>query len=37
MSFVLGVVIGVVVGVALIVGFVKSENYRSKCRSELVS
>ncbi|XP_055822771.1 synaptotagmin-5-like [Solanum dulcamara] len=37
MSFVLGVVIGVLVGVSLIVGFVKSENYRSKCRSELAT
>ncbi|KAH0651677.1 hypothetical protein KY284_031589 [Solanum tuberosum] len=37
MSFVLGVVIGVLVGVGLIAGFVKSENYRSKCRSELAT
>ncbi|CAN4113074.1 unnamed protein product [Withania somnifera] len=37
MSFVLGVVIGVLVGVGLIVGFVKSENVRSKRRTELAT
>ncbi|KAJ8562284.1 hypothetical protein K7X08_011575 [Anisodus acutangulus] len=37
MSFVLGIVLGVLVGVVLIVGFVKSDNARSKRRSELAS
>ena len=37
MSFVFGLVIGITVGLALIVGFVKSENARSKRRSDLVS
>lgn len=37
MSFFLGLVIGIVVGLGLIVAFVRSENARSKSRSELVS
>ncbi|XP_059289662.1 LOW QUALITY PROTEIN: synaptotagmin-5-like [Lycium ferocissimum] len=37
MSFVLGVVIGIIVGVGIIVGLVKSENARSKRRSELAT
>jgi hypothetical protein len=37
MSFFVGLIIGLAVGLALIVGFVKSENARSKLRSELVS
>ncbi|XP_009631332.1 synaptotagmin-5-like [Nicotiana tomentosiformis] len=37
MSFVLGLVVGLIVGVALIVLFVKSENARSKLRSELAT
>lgn len=37
MSFVAGLVIGLVVGLALIVAFVRSENARSKHRSDLVS
>ncbi|KAG9146234.1 hypothetical protein Leryth_007934 [Lithospermum erythrorhizon] len=35
MSFVVGLVVGIVIGLALIVGFVRSENSRSKARSEL--
>ncbi|KAI5584029.1 hypothetical protein POPTR_006G063900v4 [Populus trichocarpa] len=35
MSFFVGLIIGLAVGLALIVGFVKSENARSKLRSEL--
>ncbi|KAL5850593.1 hypothetical protein ACOSQ4_008606 [Xanthoceras sorbifolium] len=37
MAFVFGLVIGLVVGLALIVGFVRSENARSKLRSELAT
>ncbi|XP_038699045.1 synaptotagmin-5 [Tripterygium wilfordii] len=37
MSFVLGLVIGLAVGLAIIVGFVRSENSRSKLRSELAT
>jgi hypothetical protein len=37
MSFFVGLIFGLAVGLALIVGFVKSENARSKLRSELVS
>ncbi|XP_027177256.1 synaptotagmin-5 [Coffea eugenioides] len=37
MGFVLGLVMGVIVGLALIVGFVRSENSRSKRRSELAT
>lgn len=37
MSFILGVVIGVTFGLAIIIAFVKSENARSKYRTELVS
>nr|GLL45318.1 synaptotagmin-5-like [Ipomoea trifida] len=37
MAFLFGLVIGVVVGVALIIGFVKSENSRSKRRAELAA
>nr|GME05962.1 synaptotagmin-5-like [Ipomoea batatas] len=37
MAFLFGLVIGVVVGVALIIGFVKSENARSKRRAELAA
>uniref|UniRef100_A0A2P2K0D7 Synaptotagmin-5 n=2 Tax=Rhizophora mucronata TaxID=61149 RepID=A0A2P2K0D7_RHIMU len=37
MSFFVGLVIGVAVGLALIVGFVRSENARSKHRSELAT
>lgn len=37
MAFLFGLVVGVIVGLALIVAFVKSENARSKRRSELVS
>ncbi|OIT34499.1 PREDICTED: synaptotagmin-5-like [Nicotiana attenuata] len=37
MSFVLGVVVGLIAGVGLIVLFVKSENSRSKLRSELAA
>lgn len=37
MGFVFGLVMGVIVGLALIVGFVRSENARSKLRTELVS
>lgn len=36
MSFVVGLVIGLVVGLGLIVAFVRSENARSKSRSQLV-
>lgn len=35
MSFVVGLVVGMVIGLALIVGFVRSENSRSKRRSDL--
>ncbi|XP_022143060.1 synaptotagmin-5 [Momordica charantia] len=37
MAFVLGLVLGIVVGLALVVGFVKSENARSKRRSDLAA
>ncbi|XP_009790277.1 synaptotagmin-5-like isoform X1 [Nicotiana tabacum] len=37
MSFILGVVIGITFGLAIIVAFVKSENARSKYRTELAS
>ncbi|KAJ0030966.1 hypothetical protein Pint_13809 [Pistacia integerrima] len=37
MGFVFGILIGFVVGLAIIVGFVRSENARSKLRNELVS
>ncbi|XP_011020212.1 PREDICTED: synaptotagmin-5-like [Populus euphratica] len=37
MSFFVGLIIGLAVGLALIVGFVKSENARSKLRSELAT
>lgn len=37
MSFFLGLVIGIVVGLGLIVAFVRSENARSKSRSELAT
>ncbi|MCD7463658.1 Synaptotagmin-5 [Datura stramonium] len=37
MSFVLGVVIGIAFGLAIIVAFVKSENARSKRRTDLAS
>lgn len=37
MAFLFGLVVGLVVGLALIVGFVRSENARSKMRTELVS
>ncbi|XP_059635175.1 synaptotagmin-5-like [Cornus florida] len=37
MSFVLGIVIGITVGLSLIVAFVRSENARSKRRSELAT
>ncbi|KAL7239658.1 hypothetical protein ACSBR2_005533 [Camellia fascicularis] len=37
MSFFLGLVIGIVAGIALIVGFVRSENSRSKRRSQLAT
>lgn len=37
MSFVLGVVFGIAFGLAIIVAFVKSENARSKQRTDLVS
>ncbi|KAF3652551.1 Synaptotagmin-4 [Capsicum annuum] len=37
MSFVIGVVIGIVFGLAIIVAFVKSENARSKQRTNLAS
>ncbi|KDP30233.1 hypothetical protein JCGZ_17015 [Jatropha curcas] len=37
MSFFVGLVIGIVVGLALIIGFVRSENARSKLRSELAT
>jgi len=36
MGFIVGVVIGLLVGIAIIIGFVKLENSRSKLRSELV-
>lgn len=36
MAFLLGLFLGVVVGVGLVMAFVRSENYRSKRRSELV-
>ncbi|KAJ6331904.1 hypothetical protein OIU76_010308 [Salix suchowensis] len=36
MSFFVGLIIGLAVGLALIAGFVKSENARSKIRSELL-
>ncbi|KAJ6435782.1 hypothetical protein OIU84_000911 [Salix udensis] len=36
MSFFVGLIIGLAVGLALIVGFVRSENARSKLRSELL-
>lgn len=35
MGFVFGLVLGIIVGLALIVGFVKLENRRSKQRSQL--
>ncbi|XP_008788811.2 synaptotagmin-5-like isoform X1 [Phoenix dactylifera] len=37
MAFLLGLFLGVVVGVGLVMGFVRSENYRSKKRSELAA
>lgn len=37
MAFLFGLVVGVIVGLALIVAFVKSENARSKRRSELAN
>ncbi|CAM8979743.1 unnamed protein product [Rhodiola kirilowii] len=37
MAFVFGLVLGIIVGLALIVGFVKSENARSKARAELAA
>ncbi|KAL1335119.1 hypothetical protein HN51_064058 [Arachis hypogaea] len=37
MGFVFGLVVGVVVGLAVIVGFVRSENARSKQRSQLAA
>ncbi|KAM7473024.1 hypothetical protein LguiA_011207 [Lonicera macranthoides] len=37
MSFVLGLVIGLTVGLAIIVGFVRSENARSKHRTQLAN
>ena len=37
MGFVFGVVVGIVVGLAIIVGFVRSENARSKQRSQLAA
>nr|XP_010913335.1 synaptotagmin-5 [Elaeis guineensis] len=37
MAFLLGLFLGVVVGVGLVMGFVRSENYRSKQRSELAA
>ncbi|KAG5242781.1 synaptotagmin [Salix suchowensis] len=37
MSFFVGLIIGLAVGLALIAGFVKSENARSKIRSELAT
>ncbi|CAK7345346.1 unnamed protein product [Dovyalis caffra] len=37
MSFFVGLIVGLAVGLALIVGFVKSENARSKLRSELAT
>jgi hypothetical protein len=37
MAFIFGLVLGIAVGIAIIVGFVKSENARSKRRSELAT
>nr|AAF79726.1 T25N20.15 [Arabidopsis thaliana] len=37
MGFIVGVVIGLLVGIAIIIGFVKLENSRSKLRSELLT
>ncbi|KAG8639333.1 synaptotagmin-5 [Manihot esculenta] len=37
MAFLFGLVVGLVVGLALIVGFVRSENARSKMRTELAT
>ncbi|KAK7292025.1 hypothetical protein RIF29_07650 [Crotalaria pallida] len=37
MGFVFGVVMGIVVGLAIVVGFVRSENARSKQRSQLAA
>ncbi|XP_030548762.1 synaptotagmin-5 isoform X2 [Rhodamnia argentea] len=37
MGFVLGLVLGITVGLALIIGFVKSENARSRRRSQLAT
>jgi c-di-AMP phosphodiesterase-like protein len=37
MGFIVGVVIGLLVGIAIIIGFVKLENSRSKLRSELAN
>ncbi|KAI3970241.1 hypothetical protein MKX01_023888 [Papaver californicum] len=37
MSFFFGLFIGITVGIVLIMGFVRSENYRSKRRSELAA
>lgn len=37
MAFVFGLVLGMIVGLALIVGFVKLENSRSKARAELAA
>lgn len=37
MAFVLGLVLGVFVGLGLVVGFVKSENARSKRRADLAA
>ncbi|KAM6553323.1 hypothetical protein CsatB_014085 [Cannabis sativa] len=37
MAFILGLVLGITFGLAVIVGFVKSENHRSRRRSELAT
>ncbi|PON59494.1 Synaptotagmin-like mitochondrial-lipid-binding domain containing protein [Trema orientale] len=37
MAFILGLVLGITIGLAVVVGFVKSENHRSKRRSELAT
>ncbi|KAI5679611.1 hypothetical protein M9H77_00838 [Catharanthus roseus] len=37
MAFVVGLVIGLILGLVLIIGFVRSENARSRCRSELAA
>lgn len=37
MAFILGLVLGITIGLAVVVGFVKHENHRSKRRSDLAA